>query len=139
MGKQETEAPERNGAPVKLSQELADSLAKLAAVRERMPEVIPMPSLPAVRLVSSTPQPTEPPITKRDMAEILGPMETIYLGRQLSELEVEAKYVIYFHLLKKLTRPQLARAAERYLRSTNPVFEFFPKPAHLLDFAKDNF
>lgn len=138
MSKQETE-PERNAAPVKLSQELADSLAKLAEARIRMPEVIPAPSLPVVRLASSNSMSAEPPITKRDMAEILGPMETIYLGRQLSAEEVEAKYLIYFQLLKNLSRRQLAMAAERYLRSTNPVFEFFPKPAHLLDLAKDRF
>lgn len=139
MTMQENPDAERRGEPVKLGQELADSLAKLGEMRKKMPDVIPAPSLPAVRLVSSGQIASEPTITRRDMASVLAPLETVYLGRQLSEMEVATKYEVYFHVLKPLTHRQLSRAAERYLKSTDPVFEFFPKPAHLLDLAKDRF
>lgn len=134
----EDESKRRNG-PVPVASALASSLARMAEARKANPTLTPAPAVPTVRLVSSNLTPAEPTITRGELAEILEPLEIIYPGRAMEAGDVADKYEIYFQTLKHLTRRKIAMAAERYVRNTTPVFDFYPKPAHLLDFAKDRF
>jgi hypothetical protein len=133
------EQAERENRAVPIGGQLGNLLTKIQAKRDaRTPEEIERDNhpLPSVQRVNSLPAKKETPITKAELARLLGPLEVVYGSRQLSEAETRTKYQTFYAILGHLPERDVRLAVERYVKCTDPVFEFFPKPAQLLKLSK---
>lgn len=118
------------------SMPLGEALQRLRATAEQQ-KAKPTQNLPALRVVEAMPaKPSPPRITKAELARLLGPLEVIYGSRALSETETKMKYQIFYAVLGHLPERTVALAVERYVKHTNPVYDYFPKPAKLLELSK---
>lgn len=127
---------DRQNRAAPIGEQLASSLARIQAIREKIPPEERNHPVPALRLVRSPPAPTEVPITKAELARLLAPLEVIYGSRSLNDAETRTKYQIFYAVLGHLPERRVRLAVERYCKSTEPVYEFFPKPAQLLKLSK---
>lgn len=105
-------------------------------MREQIPPEERNHPLPSLHVVRSPPQTTEQPISKAELARLLAPLEVIYGSRPLSEAETKTKYQLFYAVLGHLPERRVRMAVERYVKSTEPVHEYFPKPAQLLKLTK---
>jgi hypothetical protein len=118
-----------------LSQGLNASLARMAKLREALPdEAKNPPKMGEVVAFNGQLQARRDTITKEDLVREMLALDVIFPSQALTEAQQTLRYREYFELLKHLTPLDLKVATDRYKRS--PDSEFFPKPGQLLKLAK---